>query len=484
MGGRYAVHYIEPREQCNIRIGRGSMRYQTVNPATCQIIDTYETMTTEELWTVVERADDVYRDWRKLSPRERAPFFSKLGAVLREKRDVYAKLMTIEMGKPIREARAEVEKCAWLSDIYADNAERWLEEEIVEADGIEHRVVFEPLGVILSIMPWNFPFWQALRFAVPGILAGNASILKHASNVPQCAFAIEDAFTRAGFPDHVFTAVLADHLGVAALIESDRIQGVSLTGSTGAGARIAEEAGKNLKKVVLELGGSDPFIVLDDADIEFTATNAAKGRMLNTGQSCIAAKRFIVIRSVAESFSRRFAELMGSLVVGDPMDEHTEVGAIVSEDALNELVTQLGQAVDLGATILTGGKRLDRPGFFLQPTVVIDTTPEMRIVREEVFGPIAPIIVVEDEDEAVSIANATEFGLGGSVWTRDLKRGAELARRLDSGTVFVNSIVKSDPRMPFGGVKKSGIGRELSKYGLREFVNVKGLNIYSHGLAK
>jgi succinate-semialdehyde dehydrogenase/glutarate-semialdehyde dehydrogenase len=367
--------------------------------------------------------------------------------------------------------------------VYADNGEAWLQEERVEADGMEHHVVFEPLGVILSIMPWNYPFWQALRFAVPGVLAGNTSILKHASNVPQCAFAIEDAFTRAGFPEHVFTTVLADHHGVAALISSDLIRGVSLTGSTGAGARIAEEAGSNLKKVVLELGGSDPFIVLDDADVEFAARNAAKGRMLNTGQSCIAAKRFIVMRSAASAFSKRFADIMSSLIIGDPMDPKTQVGAIVSEEALTELMSQLEQAVESGATVLTGGKRVERPGFFLEPTVVTDTTKDMLIVNQEVFGPIAPIIVVENEDEAVSVANASEFGLGGSVWTRDLKRGANIARRLESGTVFVNSIVKSDPRMPFGGVKKSGIGRELSKYGLREFVNIKGLNIYSHGPA-
>ena len=459
------------------------MKYQTINPGTGQIIDTYETMPAEEIIAVAKAAHKSFQSWRELSLGVRVDYIRKLGIVLREMRDEYGKLMTIEMGKPISEARAEVEKCAWLCDVYADNGEIWLQEERVEADGIEHRVTFDPLGVILSIMPWNYPFWQALRFAVPGILAGNTSILKHASNVPQCAFAIEDAFARAGFPERVFTTVLADHDGVAALISSDLIRGVSLTGSTGAGARIAEEAGRNLKKVVLELGGSDPFIVLDDADIEFAARNATQGRMLNTGQSCIAAKRFIVMRSVASAFSKRFADIMGSLVIGDPMDEQTQVGAIVSEDALMELTSQLKQALELGGHVLTGGRRIERPGFFLEPTVVTETVPEMRIVSEEVFGPIAPIIIVEDDKEAISVANASEFGLGGSVWTKNLSRGMNLARSLESGTVFVNSIVKSDPRMPFGGVKKSGIGRELSKYGLREFVNVKGLNIYSHGPA-
>jgi len=459
------------------------MTYQTINPGTGQIIDSYDTMPITEILKAAHRSDEAYRVWRGTSLRNRSRYIRQLGEALRDKKGEYARLMTLEMGKPISEAVAEVEKCAWLCDVYADNGEAWLQEERVEADGMEHHVVFEPLGVILSIMPWNYPFWQALRFAVPGILAGNTSILKHASNVPQCAFAIEDAFTRAGFPGNVFTTVLADHDGVAALISSDLIRGVSLTGSTAAGARIAEEAGRNLKKVVLELGGSDPFIVLDDANVEFAAQNAAKGRMLNTGQSCIAAKRFIVMRSAAPAFSKRFADIMSSLTIGDPMDSKTQVGAIVSEEALAELMSQLDQAVESGATVLTGGRRVERPGFFLEPTVVTDTTKDMHIVSQEVFGPIAPIIVVENEDEAVSVANETEFGLGGSVWTSDLKRGANLARRLESGTVFVNSIVKSDPRMPFGGVKKSGIGRELSKYGLREFVNIKGLNIYSHGPA-
>jgi len=457
------------------------MKYQTVNPATEEILNSYETMPLSEVLQIAEKSRAVQRPWRALSLTERAAYLPRLAQVLREKQEDYARLITLEMGKTINESRAEVEKCAWLCEVYQENAETWLREELVTADGKEHRVVFEPLGVVLSIMPWNYPFWQALRFAVPTVLAGNTSLLKHASNVTASALAIEEAFTLAGFPTDVFRTILADHATVGELIASDLTAGVSLTGSTGAGKRIGEAAGRNLKRVVLELGGSDPFIVLDDADVEFAASNAVRGRMVGTGQSCIAAKRFIVVRSLAEEFSRRFAEKMNQLVVGDPLAEQTQVGAIVNAEGLDELLTQLEKSVQLGARILTGGKRMGRKGFFLEPTVVTDTTADMAVVSEEVFGPIAPIIVVADEEEAIRVANASPFGLGGSIWTRDTDRGVRVARRIEAGTLFVNSIVKSDPRMPFGGIKQSGLGRELSKYGLREFVNVKGINVYDHG---
>jgi succinate-semialdehyde dehydrogenase/glutarate-semialdehyde dehydrogenase len=335
--------------------------------------------------------------------------------------------------------------------------------------------------VILGVMPWNFPFWQALRFAVPAVMAGNTCLLKHASNVPQCALAVEECFAAAGFPEDVFRTILADHAAVADLIRDDRVRGVSLTGSTGAGARVAELAGAQLKKVVLELGGSDPFVVLDDADVEFAVQNAVRGRVIASGQSCIAAKRFIVMRPLVDPFVKRFAERMEELVVGDPLDERTQVGAIVDKRSLDELLAQLDQAVGLGARVVTGGERLARKGYFLKPTVVTNIKPEMRLVREEVFGPIAPIIPAASEEEALHIANDTEFGLGGSVWTRNLERGVRFAERIEAGTVFVNSIVKSDPRLPFGGIKKSGIGRELSSHGLREFVNVKSISVYDHG---
>ena len=457
------------------------MAIVTSNPATGEILQSYDLMSPDEVFSLLERSDQAFRHWRERSAADRAGLFRELASVLRANSERYGELMSREMGKPLGEARAEIEKCAWLSEFYAENAPGWLQDELVQADGHKHLVVYQPLGVILSVMPWNYPFWQALRFGVPTLAAGNTSILKHASNVTGCGLAIEEAFRLAGFPEDVFRTVVAGHDTIAALIARDEIKGVSLTGSTEVGQRIAELAGRNLKKVVLELGGSDPFIVLEDADIEFAVRGAVTGRTLCTGQSCIAAKRFIVVAEVAQAFSRRFAEKMAELRVGDPLDPETNIGAMVNEKELATLEAQLADAEAKGATVLCGGRRLDRPGCFFPPTVVTDTTTDMRVVKEEVFGPIAPIIVVRDEDEAVAVANDSEFGLGGSVWTADLERGERVARRLEVGTAFVNSFVKSDPRMPFGGVKKSGLGRELGRFGLREFVNVKGLNIYRHG---
>jgi len=453
----------------------------TLNPATGEHLQSYEQMSPDEALAVLATAHRAWGDWRRTPVAGRAALFVDLAAVLREAQEEYARLMTLEMGKPLAEARGEVEKCAWLCEHYAAHAPDWLADEEVSADGLRHRVVYQPLGVVLSVMPWNYPFWQALRFAVPTLAAGNASLLKHASNVTGCALAIADAFERAGFPAGLFATVVVDHATVAELIARDEVQGVSLTGSTGAGERIAELAGRHLKKVVLELGGSDPFIVLADADIDFAARGAVAGRMLCTGQSCIASKRFIVVREVAEAFAARFAEFMAELPVGDPLDPATRVGAIVNRQELETLEAQLAEAVDRGATVLTGGERRSGPGWFFPPTVVMGVTPDMRLAQEEVFGPIAPVLVVEDAEAAVALANASEFGLGGSVWTADVDRGEELARRLEAGTVFVNSIVKSDPRMPFGGVKKSGLGRELARWGLREFTNVQGVNVYTHG---
>ncbi len=453
----------------------------TTNPATGETLATYDVMSPATVFQVVDEAHRAHQSWRQNSAKERAQLVSNLAGVLRAHADSYARLMTREMGKPIGEAQGEVEKCAWLCDFYAEHAPGWLEDEEVQADGLLHRVIYQPLGVVLSVMPWNYPFWQALRFAVPTLAAGNSSILKHASNVTGCALAIERAFAEAGFPPHVFRTIVADHQTVAELIGRDEIQGVSLTGSTAVGQRIAELAGRHLKKVVLELGGSDPFIVLEDADLEFAARGAVTGRTLCTGQSCIAAKRFIVVQEVAEAFTRRFAGLMSALKVGDPLNPENQIGAVVNEQEMATLQDQLDDAVARGGQVLCGGARLNRPGCFFPPTVVSHTSADMRIVREEVFGPIAPIIVVQDEAEAIAVANGSEFGLGGSVWTADLERGERVARQLEVGTAFVNSIVKSDPRMPFGGVKKSGLGRELSHFGLREFVNIKGLNIYRQG---
>ncbi|MCP4570725.1 MAG: NAD-dependent succinate-semialdehyde dehydrogenase [bacterium] len=454
------------------------MRITTSNPATGEALETYEVMDRDAVLAILARTDQVWRDWRERSVADRASYLAPLASTLRENAERYARLMVLEMGKPLTEALAEIEKCAWLCEFYAEHAPGWLADEDVAADGLAHKVVYEPLGVVLSIMPWNYPFWQALRFAVPTVAAGNASLLKHASNVTGCALAMEEAFVEAGFPADLFRTVVADHATVAELVARDEIRGVSLTGSSEVGRRIAELAGRNLKKVVLELGGSDPFIVLEDADLEAAARGAVTGRMLCTGQSCIASKRFIVVESVAEAFSARFAELMAQLKVGDPLDPATQVGSVVNEQELAALENQLAEAVTRGARVITGGQRLPGVGCFFPPTVVADVIPDMRLAREEVFGPIAPVLVVPDEDAAVALANDSEFGLGGSVWTRDLARGEAVARRLESGTVFINSFTKSDPRMPFGGVKKSGLGRELGRFGLREFVNIKGLNIY------
>jgi len=454
------------------------MKFKTINPATEEVIAEYDLMPKEEVVDAAKKSHDAFHEWKQLDVSERADYFRKLAQVLRSNKERYAKLMTLEMGKPIKQALTEVEKCAWSAEVYANNAEKWLEEEIVHADGKKHLVVFEPLGAILSIMPWNFPFWQAFRFGIPTLIAGNASVLKHSNIVPQCALAIESAFNEAGFPENVFKTVITDHEAVAELVKSDLIQGVSLTGSTNAGAKIAELAGRNLKKVVLELGGSDPFIILDDADVDFAAKNAVSARTINSGQSCIAAKRFIVMRNVFEEFSKKFAEYTDALIVDDPIDMKTDVGPLVNRDGLMQIESQMHDAVMKGATILTGGKKLERKGYFYKPTVLSNIKSNMKVVTEEVFGPVAPIIVVNNEEEAIKVSNNSEFGLGASVWTNDEERGLEIAKRLEAGDVFINSVVKSDPRMPFGGIKKSGIGRELSKYGLKEFVNIKGYNVY------
>jgi acyl-CoA reductase-like NAD-dependent aldehyde dehydrogenase len=454
------------------------MNFKTINPATEEVIAEYEIMLKDKVIDAAKKSHVAFKQWKEFDVSERAPYFRNLAQILRQNKERYAKLMTLEMGKPIKQALTEIEKCAWSSEVYADNAAKWLEEEFVQADGKKHIVAFEPLGCILSIMPWNFPFWQAFRFGIPTLIAGNISILKHSNQVPQCALAIEETFREAGFPENVFKTVITNHETVAELVKSDLVQGVSLTGSTTAGAKVAELAGANLKKVVLELGGSDPFIVLDDADVEFAAKNAVSGRTINSGQSCIAAKRFIIMKNVADEFSRKITEFTNALIVDDPMDMKTDVGPLVNKDGLAQIEAQVNDAVGKGAVILTGGKRLERKGYFYKPTVLSDIKSNMKVLTEEVFGPVAPIIVVNNEEEAIRVANNSEYGLGASVWTSNEEKGLEMAKKIEAGDVFINSVVKSDPRMPFGGIKKSGIGRELSKYGLREFVNIKGINVY------
>ncbi|MBL7055358.1 NAD-dependent succinate-semialdehyde dehydrogenase [Candidatus Woesearchaeota archaeon] len=456
------------------------MKVQTINPATEENLNEYEVMSQEKVLAILDDINDAYNSWKKLSIKERAGYFTKLAEVLRNNKEKYAELMSKEMGKPVKDALGEVEKCALCCDVFVEKGEEWLADEILEADGKEHKVIYQPLGVILAVMPWNFPFWQVFRFAIPTLLAGNGGILKHASNVTGSALLIEESFREAGFPKNIFRTIIADHDTTAKVMESEHVKGVSLTGSTNAGKRIAEAAGRNLKKVVLELGGSDAFIILEDADLEIVAKNAILGRFQNNGQSCIAAKRFIVRKEIAEEFANKFADLAKKMIVGDPFDENTKLGSLVNEQALNDIDGQVKDAVSKGAKVLAGGKKISGKGYFYEPTVITNTHKDMEIVHEETFGPVAAIIEVETDEEAIQIANSSEFGLGGSVWTKDLERGKEIAKQVETGCIFVNSITKSDPRLPFGGIKESGIGRELSQYGIKEFVNVKGFNVYEH----
>ena len=452
------------------------MRFKTINPATEEVIGEYETMTDKQIKSILTSCHSAFNSWKKTAVQYRADQMKSLANILRRDTELLAKLATLEMGKTIKSARAEVEKCAWCAEMYAEKGAQWLAEEPVKADGKKNIIIFEPLGVVLAVMPWNFPFWQIFRCAIPALLAGNGMLLRHSNQVPQCAMAIERIFRDAGFGD-LFRTVITDHDAIAQLLAEDAIAGVSLTGSTEAGSTVAAIAGKNLKKVVLELGGSDPFIVLDDANIDTAVKNAVTGRTLNNGQSCIAAKRFIVHEKIADAFSKKFTEAMKSLVVGDPMDEKTDVGPLVNAQALKKVEEQMKEAVKKGATITTGGKRTGKKGYFFMPTV-LNVTKDSPVMHDEVFAPCAAVHIIKTDDEAVAVANDIPFGLGGSVWTKNLERGEKLARSIEAGAVFVNSIVKSDPRMPFGGIKKSGIGRELGKFGLHEFVNVKTINVY------
>jgi acyl-CoA reductase-like NAD-dependent aldehyde dehydrogenase len=385
--------------------------------------------------------------------------------------------MTREMGKVIRESHAEVEKCAWAADYFAQNGPKFLEPEVVSTDALRSYIAFHPRGVLGSIMPWNFPMWQIVRFAVPALIAGNAVVVKPASATPQSALNLERAFHEAGLPDHVFQVVVGDRTTANALIRS-AVALVSLTGSVGTGIAVAREAARNLKKAILELGGSDPFIVAEDADLDLAAKGAVAGRFVNAGQSCIAAKRFFVVDSVAEEFLEKFAAGIRKLKVGDPLDPSTDIGPMVNAGQRDEIESQVQDAVRKGAKVVVGGKRIRRPGSYFEPTLLSGVTKAMRVLREETFGPVAPVLAVPDLETAIREANDSEFGLGASLWTKDLARADELARELESGMVFVNGAVKSDPRMPFGGVKQSGIGRELSRYGLLEMVNIKTVEIF------
>ena len=444
-----------------------------VNPATEEVIASFDAFGRDEVEMAIADAQDAFLEWRQRPIAERAVPMRALAALLRERSERYARLATLEMGKPILEAKAEIEKCAFGSDHFAQNAARYLADEEIRANARRSIVAFQPLGVVLAVMPWNFPFWQAIRFAAPALMAGNAAVLKHASNVPQCALAIEEVIREAGFPQGLLRAVLVSGAGIEPIIADDRIRAVTLTGSSDTGSRIAELAGRALKKTVLELGGSDPYIVLADADLEAAVTTAVRARNQNNGQSCIAAKRFIIVESIADDFERRFAKGVEDLVVGDPMDPKTQVGPLARRDLLDTLERQVDESVRAGARVLTGGERLSGKGYFFRPTVLSNVTPDMLAFRQETFGPAAAVVRVRDADEAVRVANDSVYGLGASIWTRDTALGERLARRIEAGSVFVNGMVASDPRLPFGGIKRSGYGRELSAFGAREFTNVQ-----------
>jgi succinate-semialdehyde dehydrogenase / glutarate-semialdehyde dehydrogenase len=454
------------------------MTLESINPATGQTTETFVEHTAAEVEQILAAAEDTWISWRGVPFAERSRLMTRAAAVLRDRRDEYAETMTREMGKVIGEARAEVEKCAWVCEYYASKAESILADEFIEAGYKKSYVRFDPLGPILAVMPWNFPFWQVFRFAAPALMAGNAGILKHASNVMRCALQIESVFVEAGFPDNLFRSLLIPAGPVGSVIDSPVIRAVTLTGSEPAGSSVAGRAGRALKKTVLELGGSDPFIVLADADLEKAAAAGAVSRLMNCGQSCIAAKRFIVEKSVHERFVALFRGEFEKKTLGDPLDEATDIGPLAREDLLVELEGQVARSLAAGAVVLTGGRRLEREGAFYEPTILTGVRKGMPAFDEELFGPVAAVIEADDADHALVIANDSAYGLGAAIWTADIARAEKMAARIESGAVFINDVVKSDPRLPFGGVKLSGYGRELSHYGIREFVNIKTVAVH------
>jgi succinate-semialdehyde dehydrogenase/glutarate-semialdehyde dehydrogenase len=454
------------------------MPIESVNPATGKLIRKYREMTPEETAEVITDSNRAFPDWRDTAIAGRARLMRNAASVLRKKVEEFAGIMTSEMGKPISGARSEVLKCALVCDYYAERSAGFLEPEHIDSDASSSYVTFEPLGPVLAVMPWNFPFWQVFRFAAPGLMAGNTGLLKHASNVPGCAMAIERVWREAGFPANVFRSLLIGSRQVGAVIDNPLVRAVTLTGSVPAGRAVASRAGQALKKTVMELGGSDPYLILEDADLEHAADTCCTSKLVNSGQSCIAAKRFIVVGDVLEEFLELFSGKMRNAVMGDPTRDDTVIGPMARHDLRDELHAQVTESIKRGAKCILGGEIPDHPGAYYPATILTDVSPGMPAYDDELFGPVASVIPVADTDEAVAVANDTVFGLGAAVFTRNRELGEEIARNgLDAGCCFVNQFVRSDPRLPFGGVKESGYGRELSHYGIREFVNIKTVYI-------
>lgn len=449
------------------------MPITSIDPATGKPTKTYKELSDSDLDEKLQNAAEAFRKYRRTSFAERASKMNNAAKILETRKKSIGELMTTEMGKPIKAAIAEAEKCAWVCRFYAENAERFLADDPIDTDAAHSYIHYQPIGAVLAVMPWNFPFWQVFRFAAPALMAGNVGLLKHASNVPACALDIEEIINEAGFPEGAFQTLLIGSERVARVIEDQRVRAVTLTGSEPAGREVASLAGKLIKKSVLELGGSDPFIVLPSADLDAAVTTAVTARTINNGQSCIAAKRFIVAKEIATAFEQRFVEAMRSLVVGNPLDDTVQIGPLATAQILEDLEEQVRKTVELGARVLTGGKRLSDAGYYYPPTVLTDIPEDSPAYREEIFGPVASLFRADNLDDAIRIANDTDFGLGASAWTNDSDEQKRLAEEIDAGCVFINGMVASDPRLPFGGVKHSGYGRELGVHGIREFVNIK-----------
>jgi succinate-semialdehyde dehydrogenase/glutarate-semialdehyde dehydrogenase len=472
---RWTLDHTHASRRLALHRSEVDMPIASINPATGETIKSFHEHTDSEIQDKLAQAAGAFREYRHTTFAERAEKMIRAAETLedQEKKKQLSIIMTTEMGKPIKAAIAEVEKCAWVCRYYADNAERFLADEMVETNARRSYIHYQPLGPVLAVMPWNFPFWQVFRFAAPALMAGNVALLKHASNVPGCALAIEEVFSDAGFSSGAFQALLIGSDAVERVIEDERVKAVTLTGSEHAGSKVASTAGRLIKKTVLELGGSDPFIVMPSADLDEAVRTAVTARTINNGQSCIAAKRFIIAEGIADEFQERFVKEMEALTVGNPMDDTVQIGPLATAQILGDLEEQVNKSVEMGARVLTGGKRLERAGYYYPPTVLTDIPEQSPAYREELFGPVASLFRASDLDHAIEIANDTTFGLGASAWTIDIEEQARFIEELDAGCVFVNGMVASDPRLPFGGVKRSGYGRELGANGIREFVNIK-----------